>query len=91
MFRTVAVQQGLTEIMEKLKQEGYEVVDITDTRADIMAMVYSSSIDPEEYQYSEEISRGLSSSTGSMDGFVLMLNAAEMPGDEVVSRIKALG
>lgn len=90
MIRTVAVQQGLTEIKDKLEQEGYDVVDITNTERDIIAMVYSSSISPEEYEYEQDMSNALSSSTGSSEGFVLMLNAAEMSPDEVVSRIKFL-
>lgn len=90
MLRAVAVQQGLTEIRDKLIQEGYDVVDITDTRKDITAMVYSSSIDPAEYEYDAELSAELPSSTGSSEGFVLMINAAEMPVDEVVSRVKML-
>ncbi|MBZ4653736.1 MAG: hypothetical protein JG781_1075 [Peptococcaceae bacterium] len=88
--RTVAVQPGLTEVKEKLEQHGFNVVDIADTRANITAMVYSSEIHPEEYEAQSMLDESIYNSTGSSDGYVLMLNAAEMTADEIVARIRTM-
>lgn len=87
---TVAVQQGLGEIKAKLEEEGFQVVDIADTRADIAAMVYSSSIEPWAYEAGQAGEDSLTAGTGSSEGFVLMLNAAEMDSEEIVARVRQI-
>ncbi len=92
---TVGVQAELTEVADQLQEAGFNVVDIRNPQANFSAMVYSSNIESEAENVREEYAAELgdvplSATTGSGEGFVLMLNAAEMSTEEIVARIKGL-
>jgi len=87
---TVGVQPGLEEVKGKLEQEGFKVVDISDTGGYLSAMVYSGGIEPHEYEAQSMLEAGVYSGAGSNNGYILMLDAAALSIDEIVARIKAL-
>lgn len=89
-MKSIGVQQGLDDIKNRLEQEGYKVTDINDPNAYFSAMIYSSDLDNYSDKYINNVESIFMSGMGTAEGYSLMLNAAEMSLEEIVSRIKIL-
>ncbi|NLW24690.1 MAG: hypothetical protein GXY91_05550 [Clostridia bacterium] len=85
LTKTIAVQEGLHEIAEKLRELGYNVVGVDELNYPVDAIVYSSSLsDAPNKIHSMEMG------AANNDGFVLMLNKDEFTFDELINQLKEL-
>lgn len=89
-MKCVGIQKGLNDIKERLEQEGIEVADINDPSKYFSAMVYSNEINNYGEIYDKQFDDQIKAGMGTGEGYVLMLNAAEMTTDEIINRIKVL-
>lgn len=87
MLKTVAVMDGLEQVVKALREQGVRVVDVANTGGTISAIVYSSRVNPVPAERKWIEARP--ESGGGSDDMVLMLNADEMSVEEIVARVKA--
>jgi hypothetical protein len=84
MGKIVAVQSGLEHIASRLKEKGYDVVDLGGADEPIDAMVYSEQVG---YDIPAEVREP---SISSNNQFVVMLNADELEENEILNKIDAM-
>lgn len=85
--KVIAVQEGLHDIAEKLKDLGYQVVGVDETNRPLDAIVYSTELSGSPTKVRQEEEPGFTNSAVDNDGMVFMINADEHSMDELIARI----